>query len=123
MDVIVVLALDLPGSSGLLRGESALLTMVSGGGRGRRTRPMQYPAVTNANTANSEGRKRSFRSRDAHSLQNLRLVQTCQRSRSNFVPHCEQKFGLYTVRTPSAGTYSNKLIYGKSLTELTGFTG
>jgi hypothetical protein len=58
---------------------------------------MQYPALSNVNAANSQGKKRSFRSRDAHSLQNLRLVQICQRSRSNLAPHCEQKFGLYTA--------------------------
>jgi hypothetical protein len=93
--VVVFFAFDLPGSSGLWRGESALLTMVSGGGVGRRARPAQYPVLTNVNAAYNQGRKRSFRSRRAHSLQNLRLVQKCHLKRSNLVPHCEQKFGLY----------------------------
>src|SRR2546422_661165 len=98
--VVAVLALDLPGSSGLLSGESALLTMVNGGGAGRRARPAQYPAPINVSPANNQGRKRSFLSPRAQSLQNLRLVQKCHLKRSSFVPHCEQKFGLYMV-TPS----------------------
>src|SRR6267378_529687 len=100
--VVAFLALGLPGSSGLFRGESALLTMVSGGGGGRRARPAQYPRLTNVSPANNQGSKRSFLGPRAQSLQNLRLVQRCHLKRSSLIPHCEQKFGLYIVRSPPA---------------------
>lgn len=74
--------------------------MINGGGAGRRTRPMTKPAPTSAIVINTTGTKRSLRSRRAQALQNLRLVQKCHLKRSSFVPHSEQKFGLYTVRAP-----------------------
>lgn len=75
--------------------------MINGGGAGRRARPRTKPAPINAMVVSSTGAKRSFLSRRAQALQNLRLVQKCHLRRSSFVPHSEQKFGLYIVRCPS----------------------
>lgn len=77
-------------------GESDFLSMISGGGSGRRTSPARKPAPNNPIIANRGGAKRTLRKRRAHLLQNLRLVQKCQRRRSTFEPHSAQKFGLYT---------------------------
>ena len=62
---------------------------------------MTKPAPTSAIVMNRTGTRRSLRNRRAQALQNLRLVQRCHLRRSSLVPHSEQKFGLYTVRTPS----------------------
>ena len=84
-----------PGSSGLVKGDSALRIMVNGDGAGVRARPATYPAPPSAATATSHGRNRSFRSCRLQPSQNLRLVQKCHVSRNTFCPHCAQKFGRY----------------------------
>jgi hypothetical protein len=84
-----------PGSSGLVKGESALRIMVKGGGAGVRARPATYPPPLRVTTASSHGPSLSFRRTRPQSSQNFRLVQTCHVRRSTFWPHCAQKFGLY----------------------------
>ena len=83
-----------------LSGESLLLTIVSGGGAGRRLRPATYPEASNARPASKGMVRRDLRSFRAQASQNFRLVQMRQRSRRIFVPHWAQKFGLYKMRTP-----------------------
>lgn len=58
-------------------------------------RPVIYPEAINARLATIGTVRRDLRSFRAQSAQNFRLVQICQRSRRIFVPHWEQKFGLY----------------------------
>jgi hypothetical protein len=91
----------LPGSLSV-NGESDLLSIVSGGGLGRRTRPATKPAASNVRITNNAGASCCLRSRRAQSLQNLRLVQKYQRKRSTFAPHSAQKFGWYLVRNRRA---------------------
>lgn len=82
----------------LLSGESARLSITSGGAAACRVCPSRYPEVMSANENSSSGTKRSRLNLLAQTLQNRRLVQKCQRKRISLLPHSQQKFGLYTAQ-------------------------
>ena len=71
----------------------AVRSMTSGAGARRQPRPIKTPN-SNSATSESDGRSQCSRANAReHLSQNLRLVQTNQRSRTILWPHSQQKFG------------------------------
>ena len=68
-------------------------SMISGGGARRQPRPTSIAVKKKTKTV-IEGRSQcDFANARKHLSQNLRLVQTNQRSRTILWPHSQQKFG------------------------------
>ena len=75
--------------------------MIKGGGAERLARPVIIPILNSAIAATVGNVSRCLSKRFEQSSQNLRLVHACQRNRSIFAPHSEQKFGRYIVESPA----------------------
>jgi hypothetical protein len=67
--------------------------MIKGGGTRRQPRPTSTPKTIKAAIVSDVRSQCARASARKHLSQNLRLVQTNQRSRTIFAPHSQQKFG------------------------------
>jgi hypothetical protein len=74
---------------------------MSGGGVGLVKRPNTKPAQASEAATASGAARLLRRKRGSHAAQKRRLVQARQRARRTRSPHSQQKFGLYTPKSPS----------------------